>query len=87
MEFVALSDSVLRALALDDPQLRFPSSQHHRSVFDPRFIPPLANSPRRSIAMPITLWLSKTHGIKRAYGPFYCKPFPTGGVKSCAYLN
>ena len=66
---------------------RFPSSQHHRAVFDARFIPPLANSPRRSIAMPITSWLSKTHGIKRAYEPFYCKPFPTGGVKSCAYLN
>ena len=66
---------------------RFPSSQHYRAVFDPRFIPPVSNSPRRSIAMPITLWLSKTHGIKRAYGPFYCKPFPTGGVKSCAYLN
>ena len=27
--------------------------------------------------MPITLWLSKTHGIKRAYEPFYCKPSPT----------
>ena len=39
--------------------------------------PPLANSPRRSIAMPITLWLSKTHGSKRAYEPFYCKPSPT----------
>ena len=41
----------------------------------------LANSPRRLIAMPIILWPSKTHGIKRAYGPFYCKPFPTVGVK------
>ena len=30
--------------------------------------------------MPITLWPSKTHGIKRAYGPFYCKPFPTVDV-------
>ena len=29
----------------------------------------------------------KNPGIKRAYGPFYCKPFPTDGVKSCAYLN
>ena len=52
---------------------RFPSLQHYRAVFDPRFPPPLANSPRRSIA----LWLSKTHGIKRAYEPFYCKPSPT----------
>ena len=25
--------------------------------------------------------------IKRAYGPFHYKPFPTVGVKSCAYLN
>ena len=67
---------------------RFPSSQHHRAVFEARFIPPsLANSPKRSIAMPITLWLSKTHAIKRAYEPFYCRPFPTVGVKSCAYLN
>ena len=66
---------------------RFPLSQHHRAVFDARFIPPLANSPRRSIAMPITSWRSKTPGIKRTYEPFYCKPFPTDGVKSCAYLN
>ena len=47
----------------------------------------LANSPRPSIATRITLWPSRTPGIKRAYGPFYCKPFPTDGVKSCAYLN
>ena len=24
-------------------------------------------------------------GIKRTYEPFYCKPFPTVGVKSCPY--
>ena len=66
---------------------RFPSSQHHRAVFDARFISPLANSPRRSIAMPITSWRSKTPGIKRTYEPFYCKPFPTVGVKSCPYSN
>ena len=29
----------------------------------------------------------KTPGIKRVYGLFYYKPFPTNGVKSCAYLN
>ena len=28
-----------------------------------------------------------THGIKRAYGPFYFKPFLTVGIKPCAYLN
>ena len=53
----------------------------------PKIYSPLENSPRRLIAMPITLWPSKTHEIKRAYGPFYCKPFPTVGVKSCAHLN
>ena len=41
----------------------------------------------RSIAMPITSWRSKTPGIKRTYEPFYCKPFPTVGVKSCPYSN
>ena len=29
----------------------------------------------------------KNHAIKWAYRPFYCKPFPTVGVKPCAYLN
>ena len=28
-----------------------------------------------------------THGIKRAYGPFYFKPFLTVGIKPCAYSN
>ena len=69
----------------------FTKDSHHRNItvlyLTQDLFLPLSNSPRRSIAMPITLWLSKTHGIKRAYGPFYCKPFPTGGVKSCAYLN
>ena len=37
--------------------------------------------------MRITLWLSKTHGIKRAYGPSYFKLFPTVGVKYCDHLN
>ena len=37
--------------------------------------------------MRITLWPSKTLVIKRAYGPFYSKPFQTVGVKSCGYLN
>ena len=68
----------------------FTKDSHHRNItvlYLTQDLFPLANSPRRSIAMPITSWLSKTHGIKRAYEPFYCKPFPTGGVKSCAYLN
>ena len=37
--------------------------------------------------MRITLWPSKTHEIKRAYGLFYSKPFPTVGTRSCADLN
>ena len=68
----------------------FTKDSHHRNItvlYLTQDLFPLANSPRQLIAMPITLWPSKTHGIKRAYGPFYCKPFPTGGVKSCAYLN
>ena len=68
----------------------FSKDSHHRNItvlYLTQGLSPLANSPRRSIAMPITLWLSKTHGIKRAYEPLYCKPFPTVGVKSCAYLN
>ena len=58
----------------------FTKDSHHRNIT-------VANFPRPSIATRITSWRSKTPGIKRAYGPFYCKPFLTGGVKSCAYLN
>ena len=58
----------------------FTKDSHHRNIT-------VANFPRPSIATRITSWRSKTPGIKRAYGPFYCKPFPTVGVKSCAYLN
>ena len=69
----------------------FTKDSHHGNItvlyLTQDLSPPLANCPRRSIAMPITLWRSKTRGIKRAYGPFYCKPFPTVGVKSRAYLN
>ena len=68
----------------------FTKDSHHRNItvlYLTQDLFPLANSPRQLIAMPITLWPSKTHGIKRAYEPFHCKPFPTVGVKSCAYLN
>ena len=57
----------------------FTKDSHHRNItvlYLTQDLFPLANSPRQLIAMPITLWPSKTHGIKRAYGPFYCKPFP-----------
>ena len=68
----------------------FTKDSHHRNItvlYLTQDFSLLVNSPRRSIAMPITSSRSKTPGIKRAYGPFYCKPFPTVGVKSCAYLN
>ena len=68
----------------------FIKDSHHRNItvlYLTQDLFPLANSPRQIIAMPITLWPSKTHGIKRAYGPFYCKPFPTVGVKSCALFK
>ena len=68
----------------------FTKNSHHRNttvLYLKQDLFPLANSPRRSIAMPITSWRSKTPGIKRTYEPFYCKPFPTVGVKSCPYSN
>ena len=68
----------------------FTKDSHHRNItvlYLTQDLFPLANSPRQLIAMPITFWPSKTHGIKRAYGPFYCKPFPTVGVQSYAYLT
>ena len=68
----------------------FTKDSHHRNItvlYLTQDLFPLANFPRRSIAMPITSWRSKTPGVKRAYEPFYCKPFPTVGVKSSAYLN
>ena len=68
----------------------FTKDSHHRNItvlYLTQDLFPLANSPRQSIAMPITSWRSKNPGIKRAYGPFYCKPFPPDGVKSYVYLN
>ena len=68
----------------------FTKDSHHRNItvlYLRKIYSPLVNFPRPSIAMPITSWRSKTPEIKRVYEPFYCKPSPTDGVKSCANLN
>ena len=66
---------------------RFASSQHHRAVFDPRVISTSQILQEDQSQCPLHCGPQKPTGSKRAYGQFYCKPFRTVGVKSCAYLN
>ena len=63
----------------------FTKDSHHRNYTVLNLTQDLF--PRPLISMSIISWPSKTHGIKRAYGLFYCKPFRIVGVKSYGYLN
>ena len=68
----------------------FTKDSHHRNItvlYLTQDLSRLVNFPRPLIATRIALWPSRIPGIKRVYALFYCKPFPTDGVKSCAYLN
>ena len=61
--------------------------QFHRGSPDPSHLTKWFGPTRGGVLVLDDLMAFKNPRDQTGIGPFYCKPFPTVGVKSCTYLN